>query len=388
MTSAPRIEGEAATVPTVDVATLLATPEATIVDLRSPAEFAEDHVPGAVSVPLFDDLQRAVVGWLYRRASPERAYREGLGLVRAKIEGLVAEVAAAAGRAVSAARLGEHFESLSRGGIEAMDERLRARPAGVPPPHPIVLCCWRGGLRSRSVVALLRALGFDDALALEGGTKAYRRHVRATLEEWEAPPAFVLRGLTGVGKTLVLRELERLRPGWTIDLEAAAGHRSSLLGAVGLEPATQKTFESRLAARLRAGFPGGCVVFEGESRKVGDAVVPHAVWAALQGGTNVELVAPPERRVDVLVADYLARPSDRGALRERLAAVEERTRPRQALVELFDAGEDRRVAELLLDGYYDPLYRHSERGKRYATTIDATDPRAAAEEVAAWIGAR
>jgi tRNA 2-selenouridine synthase len=227
-------------------------------------------------------------------------------------------------------------------------------------------------------------------VGLLGGYKRYRQTVLTQLEDWNAPPAFALRGLTGVGKTLVLRELERLRPGWTIDLEGLAGHRSSVLGGVGLEPCSQKSFESKLAARLARGFPG-LVVFEGESRKVGDAIVPRRVWAALDGAESIELVAPRERRIDVLIDDYLAHPDHRGELEPDIAFLEARLGRRCAsakLVELLRAHRERELVELLLELYYDPLYRHSEQGRVYAISIDATDPAAAAREVATWIERR
>src|SRR5262249_9969854 len=140
---------------------------------------------------------------------------------------------------------------------------------------------------------------------------------------WEAPPSFVLRGLTGVGKTLVLRAIARLRPGWTLDLEALASHRSSILGMVGLRPASQKLFESRLAQRIAAGRGPVCVV-EGESRKVGDLVLPEHVWRAIDGGTGLELVADDACRMRVLVDDYLASAESRAELALRLPFIEER----------------------------------------------------------------
>ena len=120
------------------------------------------------------------------------------------------------------------------------------------------------------------------------------------LDEATLPKAFVLRGLTGVGKTLVLRELERIRPGWTLDLEGHAQHRSSILGMIGLEPVGQKAFESDIATRLRAGFPADLVVYEGESRKVGDRIVPERVWDSLITGKNPKLTTTVERRVEAL----------------------------------------------------------------------------------------
>jgi tRNA 2-selenouridine synthase len=210
--------------------------------------------------------------------------------------------------------------------------------------------------------------------------------VLSELAGWRAPPTFVLRGLTGVGKTLVLRALERRQPGWTVDLEGLAGHRSSILGMVGLEPVSQKRFDSRLCARLARGFAGPAV-FEGESRKVGDVTLPSAVWAALQGGTNALLEAPLERRVDVLIEDYLARAENRPALRAQLPFIEDRlgAGARGALVALLDGGRERELVRILLQRYYDPLYRHSERGRTYAARFDAGDPERAAREIAGWI---
>lgn len=377
-------------VPCATIEQVLARPEARIVDLRSPAEFADDHLPGAVNVPLFDNAQRALVGTLYARSSPDEALREGVSIVEGKVEALVGAVGEAAGWDAPTVDLGARVQRRAAGGIEAMDARLAPEDLDELPERPVVLHCWRGGLRSRSVVALVRELGLDRAVGLRGGYKAYRSRVLAELDGWSAPPAFVLRGLTGVGKTLVLRELERQRPGWTLDLELCAGHRSSILGMVGLEPCSQKTFESRIAARVRRGFPGP-VVFEGESRKVGDAIVPAKVWEALSGGGSIHLVASLERRVQVLLDDYLERESNREHLRRQLPFIERRLGARRwegVLTGLLDGGREAELVETLLEHYYDPLYRHSERDHVYATEIDTGDPRRAAAEIAAWIESR
>jgi tRNA 2-selenouridine synthase len=246
--------------------------------------------------------------------------------------------------------------------------------------------CWRGGLRSRSVIGLVRALGLDRATMLVGGYKGYRTFVNEELARATLPRAVVLRGLTGVGKTLVLREIERLRPQSTLDLEELAGHRSSLLGMVGLAPCSQKTFESRLCQRIARGFPD-VIFIEGESRKVGDAIVPDRVWSALRGGTSVQLEATVERRVQVLCRDYLATETSRAELRARLPHVEPRlTRAADApsFVTMLDDGRERELVELLLERYYDPLYRHSQKGVDFAARFDATDPARAAAEILAW----
>ncbi len=385
-------------VPTVDVVAVLAARRGSVsvIDLRTPGEFAQDHVPGACNLPLFDDVQRAIVGTLYKQHSPQAAFEQGRVFGRERIGALVAEIAAIAGWEVPEAELELRFDAATAGGIEQLETRLEDRPesrSGAALPHAaVVLHCWRGGLRSKSVVAFLRALGLERAVGLEGGYKAYRARVRAELDTWRGPRPFVLRGLTGVGKTLCLRELEALRPGWTLDLEGCANHRGSLLGMVGLEPVSQKRFDGRIAERLRErgvlGAAGGPLVLEGESRKVGDSVLPRAIWAALDSGENLLLEAPLERRVRVLAADYLARPSDRVQLARQLALVEARMGRAKfggVLTDLLRRDAIDELVGLLLERYYDPLYRASESGRSYARTIDASDPEGAANEIATWI---
>jgi len=276
-------------------------------------------------------------------------------------------------------------------GLETLSAELMQPAWTAPHPEPIVFHCWRGGLRSRSVVHFLRSVGCERATLLEGGWKAYRAVVSSELDGWTPPPIVVLRGLTGVGKTLVLREVERLRPGSTLDLEACAGHRSSLLGMVGLEPVSQKLFETRLAARLRAVAGAPFLVLEGESRKVGDRVVPQRVWRALDGGANLELVAPDATRVRFLLEDYLSSERARLELPARLEQVEARmARPKdaEALVDLYARGAHEELVLELLQRYYDPLYRHSEQARRYEARIDTTDVAGAARAVLAWIDDR
>jgi len=375
------------TVPVVDAAWLAAAHDAVVIDLRSPAEFAADHVPGARNVPLFDDVERAVIGTLYARVSPEAAFEEGRERAVRGIEALAEKIGGLAGWTLPDVDLRERVRRICARGAARLEGELAPTPVASPPRAPLVLYCWRGGLRSRSVVSFLRGLGLARAVGLAGGYKGYRAEVRRRLAAFTPPRSFVLRGLTGVGKSLVLRELERQRPGWTLDLEALAGHRSSILGMVGLRPCSQKTFESRLARRLAAGFPGPLVV-EGESRKVGDAVVPPRIWDAISGGTDLELVAPMERRVQVLVEDYLATPGSRIQLAQQLPFLEKRLGRRFSgeLVRLLAAGRETELVELLLERYYDPLYRHSESRHDYRARIDASDPAAAAAAVARWIG--
>jgi len=374
------------TFPTITARELTEHPGARIVDLRSPSEFAEDHVPNAVNVPLFDDVQRALVGTLYVQDSPQNAFVAAREIVRAKIGALVSDISAATGWTPDAMDFENRVDSLTGDGIERMSSFLLAADADQPPRDPVVFHCWRGGMRSRSVLQFVRELGLRDATLLEGGYKGYRAEVMRQLARYDAPPLFVLRGLTGVGKTLVLRQIERLAPESVIDLEGLAGHRSSLLGMVGLEPCTQKTFESRFAARMRRPL-GPALIVEGESRKVGDVILPPSFWSAMESATNIELVASVERRIDVLTTDYLATERGRIELRAQLPQVEARMAQAHigpGLVALLDTGRTDELVRLLLEHYYDPLYRHGQKGKTFAERFDATDPVEAAERCIEW----
>jgi tRNA 2-selenouridine synthase len=381
----------ASVLPTASVEQVLAARAALVIDVRAPIEHAEDRFPGALNLPLFDDAERALIGTLYRQQSPEVAFEQGRALLRTHIEPLVRAIAERAGCPLQAQAIEERFVRRTAGGLESLLRELSTAPVAALDARPIVIACWRGGMRSRSLALFLRELGLGQVVVLEGGYRAWRKHVSDGLAAWSASmPTFVLRGWTGVGKTLVLRAIERERPDWVLDLEALAGHRSSILGMVGLRPATQKTFESRLWRRCAVGF-GAALVLEGESRKVGDVIVPPRIWDALTGGTCIELVASTERRVDVLIEDYLEHEANRAELRERLPFIEQRIGPVQwhgKLVALLDGRNERELVRVLLERYYDPLYRHSEKEFAHALRIDATDPERAASECIAWIEAR
>lgn len=390
MSTEHEVRSTLAGLPAVDARALLDARGVTLVDLRTPKEFADDHLPGAHNVPLFSNEERALIGTLYKRSSPDEAFAEGRRIVHDRIVDLVAGIADVADRDFDPAGFGELVDRITERGIDGLSRELQPSLVGEVPAGALVVHCWRGGLRSASVAAFLRALGWPRVYMLWNGYKSYRAEVMRRLEEWDAPPSFVLRGLTGTGKTLVLRELERIRPGWTLDLEGAAGHRSSILGMVGLDPVSQKLFDTRLAQRVRAGFPG-LVVFEGESRKVGDVVIPVGVWRALDDGTNVEITAPVARRVEVLREDYLAREANRDHLARQLPYIERRLGKNKydgVLVGLLRDGREDELIELLLEKYYDPLYRHSESSREYAASFDSSDVERCAAEIAEWIASR
>ena len=372
-----------------DVLDLLGTGQRIpIIDLRTPKEFADDHLPGAINLPIFDNEERALIGTLYKRESPETAFQAGKVALETRIRDLFCEIAEVAEWDLPTVDLVERVDAMTAGGLLGLEEALATERVSAWPRGGVLLHCWRGGLRSRSVVALLRFLGLERAICLHRGYQSYRGSVIRELEEYVAPPTYTIRGYTGTGKTLVLREIEALRPGWTLDLEGCAGHRSSILGAVGLEPVSQKRFETRVADTLR--HHSGPLVLEGESRKVGDLIQPASVWKAMQSSTNILLEATPSKRIDVLIEDYLAGPDCRAELREKLPYIEQRLGPKAwagKLVDLLDRDDVRSLVGTLLEHYYDPLYQHSERGKEYALVVQMTDPKEAAAKIVGFIEA-
>lgn len=348
---------------------------ARFVDLRSPGEFAHDHVPGARNVPLFGDQQRAVVGAVYRQVSPAEARARGGEFAAARMPELLCEML---GCPVPEALWRRHFTAIAGEVVAGADLEMELRPAQVGElgAQPLVVSCWRGGMRSRSIIALLRALGHENVALLEGGYKSYRMWVRRRVAAFHPTTALiVLRGPTGIGKTRLLHELEFVAPGSTLDLEAMARHRSSILGDVGLNPASTMAFESALADRLDRLGPQPWFV-EGESRRVGDVVLPEPLFQAMEDGVQVRLEASIDYRIEVLLQDYAADPSARAQLAERLPFLESRLGGEWCgrLRAWLRAGRLAKVARTLLERYYDPRYAHCDRRRAWTARLKADDP--------------
>lgn len=310
----------------------LSLPDPVFVDVRAPVEYRADHIPGAISMPVFDDGERALVGTLYRTHGEEAAILKGTEIAGSKLAGMVADIS-----------------------------RMRRRD--------IVIGCFRGGMRSTTLVSLLDSLGLR-VYKLRGGYREYRQYIRRRVEALDIAPAlYVLHGLTGAGKTRILRKIAN-----ALDLEAMAGHRSSLFGALGLSPNTQKMFESLLVERVDAVRELPYVVVEGESRKIGDIHIPRPLLERMARAPGVLVRAPIERRVRNLLDEY-PRDADPGRVRAIVRSLENRTGPRvsRELERLFERGELEEFARLLLEKYYDPLYSYSLDRMTFVAEIENAD---------------
>jgi tRNA 2-selenouridine synthase len=325
-----------------------------IIDVRSPSEFAEDHIPGSINCPVLDDQQRVEVGTLYKQVSPFEA------------------------RKVGAAHVSENIA-----------DHLRSRFLDRPRSWRPLVVCWRGGQRSGSLTHVLRRIGWD-AQQLEGGYKTYRRMVIDLLSELPRKLRFkVICGATGSGKSRILQAVGRLGE-QVLDLEELACHKGSVLGVLPDRPQpSQKMFESDLLTALLALDPDRLVHVEAESRKIGSLQLPTALIETVRGGDCVHVCASFEARVDFLLRDYdyfLSAPEwlyTRLQPLQHLQSSETLLRWRGHINE----GHWRELVGELLALHYDPLYTRSQQqnyiGFGAPTTLATADLTAAGIEALA-----
>ncbi len=315
-----------------------------ILDARSPSEFDEDRLPGALNVPVLDDEERALVGTIYQQRSAFDAKRAGAPLVSRNIA--------------------RHVETL-----------FADKPRGWKP----LVYCWRGGGRSGSLTHVLRQVGWD-AVRLGGGYKAFRKQVVADLDVLPSRFGFrVVCGATGSGKSRLLESLAEVGA-QVLDLEALAAHRGSVLGSLpGAPQPSQKSFETALWTALSGFDPARRVFVESESKKVGNLRVPDVLIARMRESECIRLEAGERERVALLREDYAHFESRPGALAEKLDCLaplhgHERIAQWKAFLE---AGDWDALVRDLLENHYDPAYRKSllrnYRGAHDATVVEVAD---------------
>ncbi|OED50032.1 tRNA 2-selenouridine(34) synthase MnmH [Rhodobacteraceae bacterium (ex Bugula neritina AB1)] len=312
---------------------------ATVIDVRSPAEHAEDHVPGAISLPVLNNDERAEVGTIYVQDSPFNARKLGAALV-------------------------------FRNAANHIEQSLSHHEGSWKP----LVYCWRGGQRSGSFTWMLQQIGWR-AEVVEGGYQSYRRLVHKAMYETALPLRLVaLDGYTGSAKTEVLKRAGALGV-QVLDLEGLANHRGSLLGEMPTPQPSQKGFESAVAGALMQLDPARPVLVEAESNKIGQRIIPPAVWEAMKQAPRIELQVPVAARCRYLVQAYDDILSDAARLRDKLGPL--RAHRSGAIVDgwfsSIEAGDKAGLTAALMAEHYDPAYRKSRAaiGAKVAAAVEA-----------------
>ena len=297
-----------------------------IIDVRSPGEFAEDHLPGAINCPVLDDDERIRIGTLYKQVNAFEAKKAGAALVSRNI--------------------GNHIET-----------RFMDKPRDWKP----LIYCWRGGNRSGAMAHVLARIGWH-AVQLDGGYKEFRRHVNTALTTLPGQFRYrVICGTTGSGKSRLLQTLAAAGA-QVLDLELLAAHRGSVLGHLPDAPQpSQKMFETRIWEKLRGFDPAVDVFIESESKKVGNLRVPDALMDAMRASPCIALELPDAARVALLMADYAHFVESPDALNRQLDCLTTLygAAPIKRWQDMASGGAMEPLVSELLVQHYDPAYRRS-----------------------------
>ncbi|MEN6619559.1 MAG: tRNA 2-selenouridine(34) synthase MnmH [Rikenellaceae bacterium] len=235
-----------------------------IIDVRSPGEYEHAHIPGALTLPLFTNDQRAEVGTIYKQRGRVQAVQKGLEFAGPKLKEFT--------------KFALKFNS-----------------------NELLIYCWRGGMRSSAMAWLLETVGLNCCL-LQDGYKAYRNYV---LHSFETPyNILLLGGYTGSGKTEILQALREAGE-QVIDLEGLSNHKGSAFGALGqgVQPSSEQ-FENRLCAELEKLSRDRIVWVEDESRNVGKVTIPHGIWNQMRAAKLIRVDTPYDIRLSRLMRDY------------------------------------------------------------------------------------
>ncbi len=303
----------------IPVAEALALPNALFIDVRTPKEYHEDHLLGAVNVPLLSNEERHEIGIIYKQQCREKAIEKGMELFPSKIPSIYHAVK-------------DHEDKI------------------------IVVYCARGGMRSKIIASLLDSIGFK-VLQAEGGYKSFRHYILDQLNNFKLKPRIIcLYGLTCTGKTKLLEHLPN-----SLNLEELAQHRGSLYGGVGLQPNFQKRFENLLLHRLRELNDSESIFVEGESRRIGRVEIPDFLFKAMKKGRNVLVKRNFERRVEEGVKEYFSSPEKIKQMKEITPQLREiiNKKRKEEIISLIDAGKYHAAATIILKEYYDVLYENT-----------------------------
>lgn len=333
---------------TISFSEALKLKDKVFVDVRTPLEFSRDHIYDAINIPVLSNEQRAIVGTIYKKEDPKKAVDVGIDYFSEKLPKIIKELRKYEGK-------------------------------------KIIVYCWRGGMRSGAFVSFLRSLNFD-IIQLNGGYKFFREYIREYLYNFDIKPkTFCIYGMTGTGKTEIIK---KLYPD-SVDLEGLAGHRSSIFGHVGLEQRSQKMFESLLLSEMLRVNDLPHIFLEGESRRVGDINLPKFIFERITDSEQIKVYSDIKVRAKLIVAEYFDTDAKIEQVRDVLDSRVLLSRLGQKNVDFMkDAlaesnyGE---LVELLLEKYYDPMYKHSQKKLKGAVEICSDDIDEAVEKIKEYV---
>lgn len=314
---------------------------ALFIDTRSPREFVEDHLPNAINVPILNNEERAIVGTLYKQVSQEKAIEVGMDFYKKNVPSILKAV-------------------------ELYKEKT------------LIVHCWRGGLRSKTIAALLESLRYN-VYQLQGGYKAYRAYVQERLATYNIKlTIIVLYGLTCTGKTALLKNFQNV-----IDLEELAGHRGSMYGGIDITQKTQKSFDNNLLQQLDKLQQEPYILVEGESKRIGDVFIPDFFFAAMQQGIKIKVERSLQKRTEAAVAEYLNTEQKIAEFREITTMIRKNmsTKTKEEIISFLDQKHYAKAAELLFTEYYDPMYEHTLKNLKFAAVINNDAVKKAVEEL-------
>lgn len=292
-----------------------------IVDVRSPKEFIEHSIPGAINIPIFTDEERSEVGKIYKQVGAHEAKQRGLEIFSTKLPFFI-----------------KQFEKFK---------------------EPVTVYCWRGGMRSKTAATVLNLMDIHVS-RLKGGIRSYRQWVVDQLNNLDlAPQLIVLNGYTGTGKTDILTTLKS-QDYPVIDLEGLAGHRGSIFGQIGKTPSTQKKFDSLLLNELLAFQSEPYILIEGESKRIGRVMLPDFLYDKKETGYQVFIHLSMEERVKNIIQDYDPNGDPEKFLDAFQFIKKHVHQPIAIQIDfLLNTFQFEKAVKLLLEHYYDKRYKHS-----------------------------